>query len=70
MFGVVAVTSKWSELYFVSFYLVTVVLMVYTIVAFVVDAFLTKYDSNTRFDKLDAEVAELFDSAQVCPNIY
>ena len=66
MFGVVAVTGKWSQIYFMMFYIVTVVLVLNLIVAFIVNAFVSKYETNVKTDSWEYEVRQLFEDAQVC----
>jgi hypothetical protein len=65
MFGVVAVTNKWSQIYFILFYLLTVVVTLNLIVAFIVNAFVTKFETKQRSDSWENEVQQYFAEAQV-----
>lgn len=65
MFGVVAVTNKFSQIYFILFYLVTVVVVLNLIVAFIVDAFVSKFAASDRSDGWGEGVKVLFREAQV-----
>ena len=65
MFGVVAVTNKWSQLYFVFFYLVTVMVVMNLILAFIVEAFVSRREENTRSNSWEKELLLSFHEAQV-----
>jgi hypothetical protein len=52
MEGVVAVTSKWSRLYFVSYYIIAVVMVLNLVIAFVVEAYLEQVTVEEEKDDI------------------
>ncbi|KAG6622765.1 two pore calcium channel protein 1-like [Phytophthora cinnamomi] len=71
MEGAVAVTTKWSRIYFVSFYVVGVVMVLSLVVAFVVEAYFedaAKLESASRSGKPDiSEDANVPDTMEPSP---
>jgi hypothetical protein len=65
MFAVIAVTNKGSCVFFLAFYISTIVLTMNLTVAFIVDAFISKYDANQQSGTWEKEVLIRFREAQV-----
>lgn len=65
MDGAVAVTSKWSRLFFISYYVVAVVMVLSLLVAFVVEAYIetTQADSERRGSKRSNNSSRLGDAS-------
>ena len=95
MFGIVAVTSKWSQVfsplllssllplpsslteiliptqfYFVFFYILTVVIVLNLIVAFIVEGYVVQFETQERSHAWKEEVRSYFLKAQVILYIY
>ena len=64
MFGVVAVTNDWNQLYFLIWYIITVVVVLNLILALVVEAFVVRYETSKKKDSWDSEVKQRFADAQ------
>ena len=65
MFGVVAVTNKWSQIYFLSFYIMTVMVVLNLILAFIVEVYVLKSETNSRTHSWEKEIQRIFKLAQV-----
>ncbi|KAG2838792.1 hypothetical protein PC129_g1082 [Phytophthora cactorum] len=60
MEGAVTVTTKWSRIYFVSFYVVGVVMVLSLVVAFVVEAYFEDTNEALRVKNKNTKEPVLF----------